>query len=99
MNSRNFGYRFVLTYRTVLLGVALFSWPAAPRSMNVALTSTAEKTEALHPYHTLTMECLYPDGAAVSLKLAAERRQIPQKQMNSLKNCLEPRPPRWTAVI
>ncbi|HEY7168326.1 MAG TPA: hypothetical protein VIB79_27455 [Candidatus Binatia bacterium] len=104
MNTRNFGYGFVLTCRTLLIALLLCWSPADTRFTPKLETNrinkvNAPETSRPNPYHTLTMECPYPDGATVSLVLAAHHRGIKQKPVNSLKNCLEPRVTRWTAFI
>src|ERR1051325_1185061 len=104
MNAQSLGYRFVLTCRTLLIGLVILWSGQAPQSSAsvdpgaVGLISSPDHHQP-NPYHTLTMECPYPDGAATNLVLASYRTGVPQNPLNSLKNCLEPRPTRWTAVI
>ena len=101
MNAHSFGYRVVFAFKTLVIALLLMVGSAG-RAQSVP---TVERITRIEPrvdkpdhYHTLTMGCPYPDGAAVSVVLATYRPEI-LKPLNSLKNCLEPRPTRWTALI
>ena len=97
MNVPGFGLRF----KTLLIAiVVLWSAHRPQSSTSIELISSTEpKAYHANPYHPLTMECPYPDGTATTLVLASYRKEMMQKPLNSLKNCLEPRVARWTAVI
>jgi hypothetical protein len=93
--------RFVLWSKTLPLFIVLFTSPALSRAKPAAkATPHAERKDyPSFTYHTLTMQCPYPDGANVSLMLASNSTPVRPRAINNLKNCLEPRISRWTAVI
>src|SRR5438128_7849527 len=93
--------RFIFWSRTLPLFLVLFTYPAESRVKPAVKTiPRAEKRDyPSFAYHTLTMQCPYPDNANVNLMLASTSTPVRQPATNNLKNCLEPRNSRWTAMI
>jgi hypothetical protein len=95
--------RIIFCLKTLSLFLILFICPTEARvykPVKLKLPSRSPTIIAQTPaYHTRTTQCRYPDAVGVNLRPVSTQRQLRQKNLNSLKNCLEPRIARWIAYI